>query len=94
MMIELQKIVVETPFKTRTATVITVSEVTSRCEITDDDYNVSGHKQPLAVAVAAGKGVRAFNIDGEEMEIQDFFEKYPDARPLLEKRPSRRRKQQ
>jgi hypothetical protein len=44
--------------------------------------------------VATRKGVSAFNTDGEEMEIPEFFERFPDAKPLLEKRPKKRREQQ
>jgi hypothetical protein len=44
--------------------------------------------------VATRKGVSAFNTDGEEMEVPEFFGRFPDAKPLLEKRPRKRRKQQ
>ena len=82
----------ETALKTGTVTVVTVSEVTGSYRFENGSLRSFCLKRPLAVAVATRKGVSAFSIDGEEMEMPEFVERFPDAEPLLEKRPRKRRK--
>jgi hypothetical protein len=93
-MIKQERIVVEVPLRSRAVTVVTVSEVTGDYHFGDDDVSFYCFKRPVAVAVATREGVRAFDNDGEEMETAEFIGRFPDARPLLEKRLRARRKPQ
>jgi hypothetical protein len=93
-MIEQEIVVVETPLKTLTVTIVTVSKITGKYHFRDGSLSVFYLKRPLALAVATRKGVRAFNTDGKEMEIHEFVERFPGTKPLLEKRPRIGRKQQ
>jgi hypothetical protein len=93
-MIKLDRIMLETPLKTRAVTMVTVSEVMESYHFEGGSLKGFCLKRPLAVAVATRKGVSAFNTDGEEMKIPEFFGRFPDAKPLLEKKPRKRRKQQ
>ena len=85
---------VETPLKSRAVTMVTVSEVTGSYHFKDGSLKGFCLKRPLGLVLTIGKEMKAFSIDGQEMEIPDFVEKFPDTKPLFEKRPRTRRKQQ
>jgi hypothetical protein len=91
-MIKQERIMVETPLKSRTVTIVTVSEVTGSYRFKDGSLRSFCLKRPLAVAVTTPKEVNAFSVDGEEMEIPEFIKRFPDAKPLLEKKSRKGRK--
>jgi uncharacterized spore protein YtfJ len=90
-MIERTKVLVETPLKTRGVTMITVSEVKGNYHFNDNALGGYCIKHPIALAIVTSKGVKAFAIDGNEMEINEFFQEFPETRPLLGIRPRRRK---
>lgn len=92
-MIEQEKILVERPLKTRAVALVTVSGIKSRYSFKGSDYQISCLKDPVAVAVATGSGIKAFDIEGKELVLEDFYQKFPDTKRLLEKKPRKRRKQ-
>ncbi|MFC1938841.1 hypothetical protein ACFLWM_01635 [Chloroflexota bacterium] len=69
---------------------VTVSEVKGKYHFNDNALGGYCTKQPIALALVTSKGVKAFSIDGEEIEIQDFVNKFPNTKPLLEKIPRTR----
>jgi len=90
MMIERTSVLAETTLKMRGVTMITVSEVKGYYHFNDNSLGGYCTKQPIALALVTSKGVKAFNIDGETIEIQDFVNRFPNSKPLLEKRPRTR----
>ena len=86
-MIEKTRIFTETSLKTRGVTMVTVSEVKGEYHYNDNSLGGYCTKYPIALAIITRNGVKAFSIDGEEIEIQDFVNKFPNTKPLLEKRP-------
>ena len=92
MMIERTSVLAETTLKMRGVTMVTVSEV--KCNYQFNDNSLGGYctKQPIALALVTSKGVKAFSLDGETIEIQDFVSRFPNSKPLLEKRPRKRKK--
>jgi hypothetical protein len=92
-MIEKTRVLVETPLKTRGVTMVTVSEIKGNYHFNDNSLGGYCTKQPVALALVTREGVKAFAIDGNEMEIDDFIQEFPETRPLLGKKPSRRKDQ-
>ena len=88
-MIEKTRVLVETPLKTRGVTMVTVSEVKGNYHFNDNSLGGYCTKHPIALAIVTSKGVKAFAIDGNEMEMDDFVQKFPETRSLLEKKASR-----
>ena len=86
-MIKKTRVLVETTLKTRSLIMVTVSEIKGNYHFNDNSLGGYCTKQPIALALVTSKGVKAFGIDGEEIEIQDFVNKFPKSKPLLEKRP-------
>ena len=85
-MIEKTNIFVETPLKTRGITIVTVSEVNGEYYYNNNSLGGYCTKHPIALAILTSKGVKAFAVDGNEMEMDSFIHKFPQTRPLLEKR--------
>jgi hypothetical protein len=90
-MIERTRVLVETPLKTRSVTMVTVSEVKGEYHYNNNSLGGYCTKHPIALALLTSKGVKAFAIDGNEMEMDDFIKNFPETRPLLGKRPRRRK---
>jgi hypothetical protein len=91
-MIERTSVLVETTLKMRGVTMVTVSEVKGNYHFNDNALGGYCTKQPIALAFVTSKGAKAFSIDGEEIEIQDFVSRFPNTKPLLKKRPRTRTK--
>ena len=91
-MIERTSVLTETTLKMRGVTIVTVSEVKGDYHFNDNSLGGYCTKQPIALALVTSKGVKAFSIDGETIEIQDFVNKFPNSKPLLEKRPRKSKK--
>ena len=83
-MIRKEEIVIETTLKTRTVTMVTVSEVKGTYHIRDGFAGFVCWKRPLALALVTSRGIRAFSTDGTEMEIPKFMERFPDTKLLLQ----------
>jgi hypothetical protein len=90
-MIRKEEIVIETTLKTRTVTMVTVSEVKGNYHIRDGFVGFVCWKRPLALALVTPRGIRAFSTDGTEMEIPKFMERFPDTKLLLQERAKRRK---
>ena len=86
-MMKKTRVLVETPLKTRGLIMVTVSEVKGNYHFNDKSLGGYCTKQPIALALVTSKGIKAFSIDGEEIKIQDFVNKFPNSKPLLENRP-------
>jgi hypothetical protein len=67
----------------RIVRLVTVSEIKGNYHFNDNSLGGYCTKQPIALALVTSKGVKAFSIDGEEIKIQDFVNKFPDTKPLL-----------
>jgi pyocin large subunit-like protein len=90
MMIERTNVLVETTLKMRGVTMVTVSEIKGNYHFNDNSLGGYCTKKPIALALITSKGVKAFSIDGETIEVQDFVNRFPNSKPLFDKRPQTR----
>ena len=84
-MIRQEKIVVEVPLEKLMVKLVTVSEVRADYYLGENGLGTVFSKRPVALALATGKGLKAFNIDGSEIEVAEFVKRFSDTWPLLEK---------
>jgi uncharacterized spore protein YtfJ len=80
---EKERIIVDTPFKVCGITVIPVAQVNINCFSRKKIISSFCSKKPLFVVIVQESGVRAFDMNGEQFEIEELINKVPELREML-----------
>jgi uncharacterized spore protein YtfJ len=80
---EKKEIVVDTPIEIAGMKIIPVVQVNTHCYSKKRSVSAYCSKKPLIVVVVTDSGVKAFDMDGSQVELEKLIEAVPELKSLI-----------
>jgi uncharacterized spore protein YtfJ len=80
---EKERIIADTPVKVCGMTLIPIVQVNIHCFSKKKMISSFGSKKPLFIVVVQESGIRAFDMDGEHVEVEELMDKVPGLREMV-----------